>query len=113
MPQLQFAFAPSRSNPGLAPHLDDPFVDHLAGRAGNRLHREPAPTRVIEIGEVTAGIAVPEHGGVRFFSSRRDFDPLDGTVFPSVEQAARAVRTRFRARTRPQAGPGGQGLRAV
>ncbi len=50
------------------------------------------PTRVIEVGEITAGIAVPEHGGVRFFSSERSFDPLDGTLFRSVEQAARAAR---------------------
>lgn len=55
-----------------------------------------APTRVIEVGEVTAGIAVPEHGGVRFFSSERIFDALDGTLFGSVEQAARAARDRSR-----------------
>ena len=52
----------------------------------------PIPTRVIEIGEVTAGIAVPEHGGVRFFSSERSFDALDGVLYPSVERAARAAR---------------------
>ncbi|MER2267769.1 hypothetical protein ABS774_22110, partial [Methylobacterium oxalidis] len=57
---------------------------------------ERAPTRIIEVGELTAGIAVPEHGGVRFFSSSRDFDALDGTVFRSVEQAARAARERAR-----------------
>ena len=54
------------------------------------------PARVIEIGEITAGIAVPEHGGVRFFSSERSFDTLDGTLFRSVEQAARAARGRRR-----------------
>lgn len=54
------------------------------------------PTRVIEVGEVTAGIAVPEQGGVRFFSSERLFDVLDGTLFRSVEQAARAARDRSR-----------------
>lgn len=54
------------------------------------------PTRVIEVGEVTAGIAVPEPRGVRFFSSQRTFDPLDGTLFRSVEQAARAARERAR-----------------
>ncbi|KAB1073516.1 hypothetical protein F6X51_11605 [Methylobacterium planeticum] len=78
----------------------------MAARARNRLHAErapePAPTaRIIEIGEVTAGIAVPEPGGVRFFSSSRDFDPLDGAVFRSVEQAAKAARERVRQRTRP------------
>ncbi len=53
----------------------------------------PTPlARVIEVGEVTAGIAVPERGGVRFFSSERSFDRLDGTFYRSVEQAARAAR---------------------
>ena len=45
---------------------------------------------------VTAGIAVPERGGVRFFSSERRFDGLDGTLFRTVEQAARAARERDR-----------------
>ena len=89
-------------------HASADFTDHRAERARNRLHAEPAPPRVIEIGEVTAGIAVPEPGGVRFFSSSRDFAPLDGTVFRSVEQAARAARDRFRSQTRP-----GARLRAV
>lgn len=60
----------------------------------------PVPTRVIEVGEVTAGIAVPEGSRVRFFSSSRDFDGLDGAVFRSAEQAARAARERARALTR-------------
>ena len=55
-----------------------------------------APTRVIEVGERTAGIAVPEHGGVRFFSSDRTFDTLEGTLFRSVVQATRAVQSRAR-----------------
>lgn len=54
--------------------------------------QQPALARVIEIGEVAAGIAVPEDQGVRFFSASRDFDGLDGTLFRSSEQAARAVR---------------------
>lgn len=95
------------------PH-HDLFADHLTERARNRLHADPPPTRVIEIGEVAAGIAVPEPGGVRFFSSARDFDDLDGTVFRSTEQAARAARARFRALTRPVAGAKRGGvLRAV
>ncbi|WP_292513254.1 hypothetical protein [Methylobacterium sp.] len=102
MPQLQTDPSPRPYLPQAArAELQDRFVDHPAERAGNRLHREPVPTRVIEVGEVTAGIAVPESRGVRFFSSRRDFDPLDGTVFVSVEQAAKAVRAHFRERTRP------------
>ncbi|MBB3900810.1 hypothetical protein GGR33_000290 [Methylobacterium brachythecii] len=52
--------------------------------------------RVIEVGETTAGIAVPEHGGVRFYSSERGFDTLDGTLFRSFEQATRAARERSR-----------------
>ena len=55
------------------------------------------PTRVIEIGEITAGIAVPERGGVRFFSSAPGFDGLDGALFGSIEQVARAARDRSRA----------------
>ncbi|GJE78361.1 MULTISPECIES: hypothetical protein [Methylorubrum] len=58
---------------------------------------QEAPTRVIEIGDLTAGIAVPERGGVRFFSSERRFDGLDGTLFRNVEQAARAARDKSRA----------------
>ena len=72
--------------------------------------------RIIEVGEIAAGITVPEGRGVRFFSSTRDFDSLDGVVFGSTEQAARAARDRFRARTRPGgrvARASGQRLRAV
>lgn len=104
------------ANTHAVPPVSDPFTDHLTARARNRLHAEPAPTRIIEIGEVAAGIAVPEPGGVRFFSSARDFDSLDGTVFRSTEQAARAARDRFHALTRPAARPGrsvGPRLRAV
>ncbi|MET0368328.1 MAG: hypothetical protein ABW058_09185 [Methylobacterium sp.] len=65
----------------------------------------PALARVIEVGEVAAGIAVPEDRGVRFFSASRDFDGLDGMLFRSPEQAARAVRdlTRPGARKTPRA----------
>lgn len=57
---------------------------------------QPAPTRVIEVGAVTAGIAVPEGRGVRFFSSSPVFDRLDGNVFRSTEQAARAAQAHAR-----------------
>jgi hypothetical protein len=63
------------------------------------------PARVIEIGEITAGIAVPEGRGVRFFSSARAFDGLDGAVFRTTEQAARAARARVNARSRAAARP--------
>ncbi|MBE7249492.1 hypothetical protein ACLBX9_07830 [Methylobacterium sp. A49B] len=63
------------------------------------------PARVIEIGEITAGIAVPEGRGVRFFSSARDFDGLDGAVFRTTAQAARAARERVSARAPSTARP--------
>ncbi|SFK63848.1 hypothetical protein [Methylorubrum salsuginis] len=66
-----------------------PFADVLSTEDG-------PPTRVIEIGDLTAGIAVPERGGVRFFSSESRFDGLDGTLFRNVEQAARAARDKSR-----------------
>ncbi|MHB2211265.1 hypothetical protein [Methylobacterium sp. CM6257] len=75
--------------------------DPLPGSVPSVVRAEPA--RVIEIGEVTAGIAVPEGRGVRFFSSARDFDGLDGAVFRTAEQAARAARERVRARARSAA----------
>ena len=86
--------------------LADPFIE----RARNR-PTDPAPTRIIEIGEIAAGIAVPELGGVRFFSSDRDFDSLDGTVFRSTEQAVRAARALTRLPKR--SGAGGRHLRLV
>ncbi|WP_419539354.1 hypothetical protein [Methylobacterium mesophilicum] len=77
----------AESMPGDRPDLADPAIG-------------PAePARVIEIGEVTAGIAVPEGRGVRFFSSARDFDGLDGAVFRTAEQATRAARARMSARS--------------
>lgn len=57
--------------------------------------------RVVEVGEITAGIAVPEHGGVRFYSSTRVFDALDGQLFRSFEQANRAARERVHSHGRP------------
>ena len=78
-------------------------VSSLARPTSDRMHDprpvglDPPPTRVIEIGEITAGIAVPERDGVRFFSSERSFDRLDGLLFRNVESAARAARERSRA----------------
>ena len=66
-----------------------PFAPVLSAEDG-------PPTRVIEIGDLTAGIAVPERGGVRFFSSEPRFDGLDGTLFRTIEQAARAAREKSR-----------------
>ena len=73
---------------------------------------EPTPTRVIEVGPVTAGIAVPEGRRVRFFSSSRAFDGLDGTLFRSAEQAARAARAVLRPAPRRGVVRDGDRLRA-
>lgn len=81
-------------------------VNHPEGPLPSAETPPPAPAlaRVIEVGEVAAGIAVPEDHGVRFFSASRDFDGLDGMLFRSPEQAARAVRdlTRPSARKAPR-----------
>lgn len=84
------------------PFVADPFTE---ARADVRAQSESVPTRIIEVGETAAGIAVPEGRGVRFFSSARAFDSLDGTLFRDAEQAARAARERSRAlgRRRPAA----------
>ena len=97
---------------GLPPtNRPDPVTDDLSPEDVTLSDRASAdraePPRVIEIGEVTAGIAVPEGRGVRFFSSSRDFDGLDGAVFRNAEQAARAARERAAARARANA-RGGQ-----
>lgn len=90
MPRLQgFSYTPA-DRPHLIPA--EPAPDEMRGSS----EAEPMPTRVIEVGPVTAGIAVPEGHRVRFFSSSRDFDGLDGTLFRSAEQAARAARAFLR-----------------
>lgn len=50
---------------------------------------------VIEVGEVTAGIVVAERGGFRFFASERAFHALEGALFRTPDQAARAARARL------------------
>ena len=57
-----------------------------------------ASAHVIEVGEITAGIVVLEHGGFRFFASERAFSSLEGAVFRTADQAARAARERLRPR---------------
>jgi len=102
MHSLEVALAPT--------DRPDPFTDALTPEDVALADRAAAdraePPRVIEIGEVTAGIVVPEGRGVRFFSSSRDFDGLDGTVFRNTEQAARAARERIAARARSATGHG-------
>ena len=53
----------------------------------------PTSPRVIEIGDVAAGIVVPEQDGtVRFFSAGREFDGLDRRSFRRIDLALAAVR---------------------
>lgn len=94
MPSLDIAFTPT-DRPDLPATLppDGTFAPDDLARP-----ERTEPPRVIEIGEITAGIAVPEGRGVRFFSSARDFDGLDGAVFRNAEQAARAARERIAGR---------------
>ena len=58
-----------------------------------------ASAHIIEVGDRTAGIVVREHGGFRFFASERAFHPLEGALFRTIDQAARAARERLRSRT--------------
>jgi hypothetical protein len=47
---------------------------------------------VIEVHNRTAGIVTRSEGGVRFFSSERTFDSLEGREFRSARDAERAAR---------------------
>ena len=60
-----------------------------------------ASAHVIEVGEITAGIVVREKGGFRFFASERAFHSLEGALFRTIDQAARAARERLRPRKTP------------
>ena len=60
-----------------------------------------ASAHVIEVGEITAGIVVLEHGGFRFFASERAFSSLEGALFRTTDQAVRAARERLRSRKMP------------
>ena len=60
-----------------------------------------ASAHVIEVDDRTAGIVVREHGGFRFFASERAFHPLEGALFRTIDQAARAARERLRSRKTP------------
>ena len=59
-----------------------------------------ASAHVIEVDDRTAGIVVREHGGFRFFASERAFHSLEGALFRTTDQAARAARERLRPRKR-------------
>ena len=60
-----------------------------------------ASAHIVEVGGRTAGIVVREHGGFRFFASERGFHSLEGAVFRTADQAARAARERLRPRKPP------------
>lgn len=69
------------------------------------MRTNPPSPRVIEIGEVTAGIVVPEEDGrLRFFSAQRPFDPLDRRTFRSLREATEAARARL-AQVKPLRSP--------
>jgi hypothetical protein len=73
-----------------------------------------ASAHVIEVGDVTAGIVVLERGAFRFFASQPAFDGLEGALFRTIDQAARAARDRLRPRRQPirhpaPSSPGGVG----
>ena len=50
---------------------------------------------IIEVHSQTAGIVTVDEGGVRFFSSDRAFDRLDGQKFRSARDAERAATALF------------------
>ena len=51
-----------------------------------------ASAYIVEVGDMAAGIVVRVHGGFRFFASEGVFYPLDGFLFRTIDQAARAAR---------------------
>ena len=60
---------------------------------------------IIEVRNRTAGIVTRDEQGVRFFSSERIFDSLDGQQFRSARDAERAATAllsrRYRAMSEP------------
>ena len=53
---------------------------------------------IIEVRNRTAGIVTGDEHGVRFFSSERAFDRLEGREFRSAREAQRAATALFDAR---------------
>jgi hypothetical protein len=61
--------------------------------------------RIIEFDGITAGIIVPERGGVRFFAAERRFNRLEGITYPTAADVIQGAR-RLAAKhdpTRPRA----------
>ena len=61
-----------------------------------------ASAHIIEVGGRAAGIVIREHSGFRFFASERAFQALEGALFRTIDQAARAARERLRSRKPPR-----------
>src|SRR3954447_15883325 len=59
-----------------------------------------ASAHIIEVGGRAAGIVIREHGGFRFFASERAFQALEGGLFRTIDQAARARQVPEAARPR-------------
>jgi hypothetical protein len=70
------------------------FVAATNRKAGPCRRQETimANAYVIEIGGDTVGIVAPDGRGVRFHAALRRFNPLDGLVFRSANEAERAAR---------------------
>ena len=48
--------------------------------------------RIVEVGETSAGIVVPDPDGFRFFAAHPDYHALEGQVFRSPHHATRAAQ---------------------
>jgi hypothetical protein len=62
---------------------------------------------IIEIQDEAVGIAAREERGFRFHAAAHAFQQLDGRLFPSLQQANRAVRTVQRATAGVESRAGG------
>ena len=60
----------------------------------------PSQRFAVEFDRRTVGIAVRVPGGFMFFSSSRDFDALDGRLFPRAKAIERQLKKVARTRRR-------------
>jgi hypothetical protein len=61
------------------------------------VHNIGAQAFVIEIGDISAGVAVRERGGFAFVATDRRFNVLDGSKFKRIQQVENAARGVWRA----------------
>ena len=61
------------------------------------VHNIGAQAFVIEIGDISAGVAVRERGGFSFVATDRRFNVLDGSKFKRIQQVENAARGVWRA----------------